>query len=72
MKKKAAKKNIGNGIIENNSVFIPLIDYVREHQLCYSKVYHASIQGFIKSIRKGNRIYIDINSVRIPKRKTVL
>jgi hypothetical protein len=79
MKKKAAKKNIESGIIENSKaknnndpVYIPLIDYVRENQLNYSKIYQLSIKGVLRSIRKGARIYIDINSVRNNNKRTVL
>jgi hypothetical protein len=77
MKKKPAKKNIENGIIENSKaknnndpVYIPLIDYVRENQLNYSKIYQLSIKGVLRSIRKGNRIYICKNDIKV--KRTVL
>ncbi len=70
MKKKSVKKNIENGTIESS--FVPLIDYVRENRLNYSKVYQSTLNGKIKSIRKGNRIYIDMNSIRMQKKRTVL
>lgn len=65
-------KNIENGIIGDKDCYIPLIDYVRENQLNYSKIYQLSIKGVLRSIRKGVRIYIDINSVRNNNKRTVL
>lgn len=65
-------KNISTGIIEDKDCYIPLIDYCRENQLNYSKIYQLSIKGVIRSIRKGARIYIDINSVRNNNKRTVL
>ncbi|HNQ19440.1 MAG TPA: hypothetical protein PKI46_00100 [Bacteroidales bacterium] len=64
MKKK--KKNIDNGTIENN-LYIPLIDFVRENRLNYSKVYQATLKGLIKSIRKGNRIYICKTDIKLKR-----
>ncbi len=65
-------KNIENGIIDDNNdpVYIPLIDYVRENRLNYSKIYQLSIKGAIRSIRKGNRIYICKNDIKV--KRTVL
>ena len=70
-------KNIENGIIDDNNIkhnndcYIPLIDYCRENQLNYSKLYAATLKGNLKSIRKGSRIYIEITSIR-NNRRTVL
>lgn len=48
--------------------FVPLIDFVRQNRLSYNKVYQATLKGIIRSIRKGNRIYICKTDIKIKGR----
>lgn len=59
-----------------NDNYVPLVDFIREHSLNYSKIYQLTLKGIIKSKRIKNRIYIEKSSALIFsktfKKKTVL